>query len=109
MVQGISLLKALITKKEFNAALLVVSDPKALGNAIAIGKLEEFITMSISVFIALGNKTSDAFTFLASIEGSVSQNSVAYEKSIGVLIEHILTRPKREIEQSFLSSNYTMR
>lgn len=80
-----------------------------MANAIATDRIEDFIRMSISVFVALGNKTSEAFNFLASVETQIFQNSEAYVNSIGKLIEHILTRPKREIEQSFLSSNYTMR
>lgn len=62
-----SLLKALIAKNQFSAALLVASRHAAFANAYSEGQAENFMCDSIRVFIELG-KIQAGFDFLAAIE-----------------------------------------
>ena len=51
----------------------------------------------------------EAFTFLASAESRIYAENSAYTQAIASIINHILTLPKKDIEQKFLSVSYTAR
>ena len=104
-----TLLSTLCAKNQLNAALIVVSDNKAVIEAHAENQLEPiFIKEAVFVFIHLG-KPQEAFRFLASVEGRIYQESPAYRCSIANLIEYIASLSKDSIERWFLSSNFTVR
>lgn len=106
LVRVQTLLSKLIWKKEFQGALLVVTDPQSASRAQAENQLEAFTTSSTRVFIQL-KKVTEAFDFLASIESfkecEEQSGSSAYKNSIALLIEYILTLSKQEIERKFLT------
>ena len=107
LVRVQTLLSKLIWKKEYQGALLVVTDPQSASRALADNQLEEFTTSSTKVFIQL-KKVTEAFDFLASIENlkecrEQQNSSSAYKNSIALLIQHILTLSKNEIERKFLT------
>ena len=70
--------------------------------------MESFISCAMQVFIGL-NKTVEAFTFLASVESRIYNNSAAYSQGITDLLDHIVTLPKPDIERNFLTASFTPR
>ena len=66
LIRPVTLLRSLVSKNRFSAALLVASDVQALA-ACKNGMIEEFLKDSVKVFLKLG-KVNQAFGLLAQVE-----------------------------------------
>ena len=95
------MLSYLLSKSQLNASLMLINDSWALSSAHKEGHLEEFVSSAICVFIRLG-KVKEGFSFLASVETIIEDNSAAYSQGIKNLVEHVVTLSKSEIERKFL-------
>ena len=108
LIRPVKLLNFLASKNRFSAAMPLVYSSQALflqrGNP---AELAEFIKTSVQVLIKL-RKVTEAFSFLEQTE-SLAIDNETYKHAVASLIEYLVTLPRQEIENLFLSANFTRR
>ena len=106
LVRASPLLHRLVSKKSYQTALLLASDPESLSNAVSENQLPSFLDVAIETFLAL-NKSQDAFDFLASVESLT--NDMNYNNLIARIIQKTISKTPAAIQRELLSANLTTR